>query len=833
VAKHPIRAFLNYTGTWTEVTTDVDQNDAVSVTQGGGEISSAPRPSRIELTFVDPNGIYRPDLPTSPLYGLAGRNTPLLLGDVLVTEGFESAGLAITVSPGASVNPWARSTTSPHSGTWCYQSGITADGAFSDAIIDAPAGATTCLLWYRTDSQATDVLRISTGGTLRKSVGGTGGTWTQIAVPIVVSSTGVRQVYCRYLKDASGSAGADAVYIDDVTFISGQMAEISSWEPDRTLGFNGAGRGKQWTAITAEGLLRRIGSWTDPLHSAMYRAIAGLTTLTNFWPGEDGRNASQMSSALGGEAAVVSDVTFNDDDSPGGGSTAMRLGPAGLVTGRFGASADPSNGQVAWACKLASVPASTSYLPLFTSTWSNGYTWTISVRDIAYKIEVFDSAGTLLDSLSSIFLLGNPDQWVTMRLQVSFAAGTVSWKLTWYVDQTAPVLATVTGSFAGTGGRPVQFTIASNTYTNDALFAYIYATSGATEDLLSSNIVNSFSGFPGELAGTRFLRLLREEGLGSELIGAATDTELMGPQRPDTLLALLQEIRDTDGGVLSDSAGQIGIALRTRQNVYRQTPALALTYGTNVAPPFKPVLDDLDTHNVVTVSQRDGGSATATDTTSSMSTLPPPLGVGTYKQTIDVNVLNESRLADLANWWLNIGTNSESRYAAVTIDLDADPSLEAAVTALKAGDRVTVAGATPDLIDLVVVGKVDTRNTQFRRTATLTCAPFRQYDVGVYDSTLKRYDSRTSTTSATLTATVGAIVVQFTDLRDAWSTVDCPYDWAVAGERIRVTAMGAVTGSGPWTQTATVTRSINGVVKTHAALEPIHMHPDQQARYAL
>lgn len=49
---------------------------------------------------------------------------------------------------------------------------------------------------------------------------------------------------------------------------------------------------------------------------------------------------------------------------------------------------------------------------------------------------------------------------------------------------------------------------------------------------------------------------------------------------------------------------------------------------------------------------------------------------------------------------------------------------------------------------------------------------------------------------------------------EAWSTTAEPYDLLIAGERVTVTSMGARTGTpGDWEQQATVTRSVNGVVK--------------------
>jgi hypothetical protein len=803
MATHPLRCFLQYDGAWQDVTTDVRQTDPVKVALGGGEVSAAPKPSQVSLTFDDRDSVYRPDLATSPLYGKTGRNTPLLLGYDLVEEGFEDAGLDLTISAGSSVNGWARSSTSPHSGSWCYQSGTTAAGAFSDAIIEAPTGATMCVLWYRTDCHADDRLRISTGGVLRESVGGTGGSWTQIAVPIVESSTGNRQVYLRYLKDGATTAGADAVYVDDVLFLDARsVVEVSSWAPDRTVDFDAStGRGDQWTEVVGEGLLRRVGSWTEPLHSAMHRAISGLGTLVGFWPGEDDRNATQMASAIAGTAALASGVTFDEDESPGGGSTSVLLSSTGSLLGRFNTTTTTTGWQISWAFKLAQVPAGGTGLPLMSWTTSNGYRWSIDVNNSSYTINVLDNDGTsLLASPIGFGTGGEPNNWITMRFRASASGGTVTYNLAWYPEG-AGVTYTAGSTFSGSVGRLLQWRIGGNTNTADGWFAYVYGVEGTADDLLDGDLTASFNGFPGETAGNRFLRLMREEGLEPDLIGAAEDTELMGVQRPDSLLDLLREIRDTDGGVLFDTRSAIGISYRTRVDMYRQAPALELTFPDDIAPPLRPVLDDLETHNVVTVSQRDGGSATAADNTGPMGTQPSPDGVGVYKQDIDVNVSDEDRLVDLAGWWLQQGTIPDARYPQVTVDLDASPELAAAAGATGPGDRITIEGLAPDLIDLIVVGLAETLTNSKRRRITFTCTPARNFNVGEYDATDSRWDSRTTTLAAPATSSATSL----------------------SGERVTVTAMSSAAGSGPYTQTATVTRAVNGVVKALPADSPVHI----------
>lgn len=707
MADHPIVAKLFYSGVYNDVSTDVSQNDPVVIQHGGSEVSTAPRPSTATFTFEDPAGKYRPYSPTSALYGLAGRNTPLQ---------------------------------------------ITGGGAF----------------------------------------------------------------------------------------------EVSSWEPDQTVGFSASpARGRRWTEIQAAGPLRRVGGWTEPIASAMTRKLTSLGALTEFWSLEDDRDATALANPYGTPGQFETN-NLGAQESPAGGSTSFKMntGNDSEVFGRFGTSTSPSSWQVAFAFRLAAIPTGAGYQLLMSiPVGPAGLTqfWQVSVNQDSYRLQIFESTGpAVVDQITSYASLNiYPNQWAMCRLQATLVAGTLTWGIGW-ISQTDSATG-VSGSVAAGLDRPYAWsTQCSNPgdYLDGANFAYVAACNTITPDLIGFGVWAAFGGYTGETTGARFLRLCAEENITATVQG--TSDELMGPQRPDTVIKLLQEIRDTDGGFLVDDRAAVGLLLRSRKSLYAQTPALALTFGVDVGPPLKPVLDDLGTHNLITVTNRGGGTAVVEDTTSAMGSANPPAGVGKAKQGIDVNLRNTPRLLDVAYWWLRLGTLPDVRYSSVTVDLDANPALEAAAAAVRAGDRITITSLDPDLIDLLVVGTLDRRDNQKRRKITFTCLPYRQYDVAKYiatgtppASTQKRYDSRTSTTSAPLNATVGTIVVTFTDPGDAWSQVSAPYDWAITGERIRVTAMGAVSGAGPYTQTATVTRSINGVAKIHAAGEPIHMHPDQQARYAL
>ena len=131
-----------------------------------------------------------------------------------ITEDFEDAALNITVTNAGNA-AWARSTTTPHTGTWSLKSGTITDGQTSDAIVTVPSGATQVRFWYRVSSESTfDFFRFFTGGVQQFQSSGAVG-WTQSAAYDV---TGVSTITFRYVKDATQATGEDAAYIDDLTF---------------------------------------------------------------------------------------------------------------------------------------------------------------------------------------------------------------------------------------------------------------------------------------------------------------------------------------------------------------------------------------------------------------------------------------------------------------------------------------------------------------------------------------------------------------------------------------------------------------------------------------
>jgi hypothetical protein len=327
-------------------------------------------------------------------------------------------------------------------------------------------------------------------------------------------------------------------------------------------------------------------------------------------------------------------------------------------------------------------------------------------------------------------------------------------------------------------------------------------------------------GWADEEAVDRLARLAAEEGWSVRINNLYGDTAVMGAQPIGKLSEVLKQIERSEDGLLTDMRGNVALLFRTRYTQYNQA-GMALTYGTGIKS-LKPVIDDQGTRNDVLVKNADGLEARSIEDDGPMSVSDSPTGVGRYPATIDVNVMAPTEdLQLIADWWRKKGTVEAARYPVVTLDLDANPALAPEAYRLTSGDRVTITGLEYDLVDLRVLGGREVLGSHELKLA-FNCDPGQQWQVGEYDDTVRRYDLRSCTVASLASSTTNTISLTITD-NEAWSTVDEPYDLMIAGERVRVTSMGARSGSGPYSQTATVTRGINGVTKELPSGSEVHI----------
>ena len=382
--------------------------------------------------------------------------------------------------------------------------------------------------------------------------------------------------------------------------------------------------------------------------------------------------------------------------------------------------------------------------------------------------------------------------------------------------------------------------VATGTNTNVNV-GYIAGWNGSSVVAASAYTTAAFH-YAGENAADRIERLCNEYGITWALFGTDTDTRLMGAQSSGKILDLLNEAADTDMGFLFDSRTVVGLSYVTRTNLYNATPVMTIDYTAKVltqAP--DPTDDDLNIHNDVTATNTStGGSAEQTLMSGALSVQAPPNGINTYSTSISVNAVTDAQLPDLASWFLYKSTIDKPRYPTLTTTL-LTPALTSSSTLTNNVLRLDVSSQIaltnlpswlpPDAADLIVIGTSETI-AQDRWDLVLNCAPADIYSVAVWGSGAGgtyRYDAENSTVNTGFNTTATSLSIASASNTSLWTTTagEMPFDINVAGERMTVSAVSG--SSSP--QTFTVTRSVNGVVKSHSAGEAVHLY--SPARYAL
>ncbi|MFF0894744.1 hypothetical protein [Streptomyces sp. NPDC003278] len=585
------------------------------------------------------------------------------------------------------------------------------------------------------------------------------------------------------------------------------VGEVSSWPPEwDTSRF-------VTVSATAAGVLRRLGQGANPLASAMRREFTNpaRTSIVAYWPLEDGPEATSYGSAIPGMPAMVTSL-------PG-------MKPA-AYTAYTASDALPTLGEGQATVELPSYPATTE-------------------TALRFFFAFPDTAPTQAQTLATVYLEGDyrweigwyPDGKLTLRgwrgdRQLEYvtwgdiATGSQSHvgldfirTLTRFDRRAyrAPIAEASlakgvmlhyagTETFAGAPGRVRRITLGGGA-AGEVAVGHV-ALANRTDAYGSTG--NAMVGWAGETAVNRCIRLCREEQIPFtyDPNNNGIPSEKVGAQRVASLLDLLQEAMDADGGRFYEQRDALALAARSRATLYTQRPALTLDYAAGeVAARLAPVDDDQHTHNDVIVARVNGSNARAVAETGPMSVQAPPSGVGRYDTSTTLNLFSDDQCAPRAYWELFTGTRDAPRYPSISVEVHSAPHLAEQVAAVDVGSRIVVVNPPPWLppeqVEALAEGYTETLGV-YTWDITYNASPGSLYLVArVDDDQYSRADTDGSTLATAATETATALNVQPAAGTAPWTTTpsEYPFDIAMGGEII------TVTGAGP-TLADTFTRTV-------------------------
>jgi hypothetical protein len=580
--------------------------------------------------------------------------------------------------------------------------------------------------------------------------------------------------------------------------------------------------------IKAAGIRRRLGQGQSPLDSTLRRGLITATpTPVAFWPCEDDKGSTVIASALpGGKAMAISGTINLASNTTFAATKALPTLQACYLDGLINPYTVPSPNKMQM--RFVMIAPSTSPLTDYSYVADLHNTGTAGLWRIIYR-----TGGALSLEVWSNAFTGGPDLYtggavtfavngksVMVSLELTQNGANVDWSIaTLEVGQVSGLVTTGTLNSVTIGVASRVF-IDPLKVCNGLVIGAINVQPQVTSLFAQFQELNAYTG---ETAGVRLQRLCTQRGIPFSYIGSLSTTPAMGAQLPEDFLDLLDECADVDQGMLHEPAGEVGFVYRTRESMLNQAAVLDLDYAQgHVEPGFKPVDNDQLTRNDLKVSRQGGSSVRATLDVGPKSTLDPASGgVGRYDAQLTVNPQDDNQLIDIAYWLLWVLTVNEARYPEIKASIGNDQMLNAGkldqVLNAGIGDRMTVSNppakhCSNQITQLVRGWTEICRNSEY--TLTFNGSPASPYNVVESDTAgiAISNDTTTLTGGPGGSYASGATSIQFASTGDLWSIAagDYPVDIVLNGEVIRVTAMAGAASP----QTATVTRSINGVTKS-------------------
>jgi hypothetical protein len=592
----------------------------------------------------------------------------------------------------------------------------------------------------------------------------------------------------------------------------------------------------------AGGPLRRLSQGTANAMSAMKRAIlaqSGALAPVAYWPMEDAAGATQFGAALG-----PLPMTFDLSPAPALATDSSFVASAPLPTfggSRFQGKVPPytSGGAIVvrFLAKLGTITLlpGLTYAPLLRIATSGTVRalYVVAFAGGALGMIGYDSSGsTVVNTGALAFGAAGVPLWYSAEIQL--VSGNVQCSLVTLAPGASSGLADTVTLSGGAVGNCSVVTLNPNAVFTDTVTGHV-----SLQSTWSSlfNLGQPLNAWQGEAAGSRYARLAGENGYQARIIGSAGQSAAMGPQGAATLSSLLTECEVADLGQAFEPRQQLAIGYRTLASMLNQAPAVTLDYaqsqpggvGGNADSGLDPTYDDLLLANDWTLTRgAASGSQGATwqsqlNDGSPLSVSDPPAGAGDYAKTQTVNVQADGQLPDTAGWMVHTGTVDQARWPGIPVSLARTEiqanSLYYPVLDADVGDYLELLNL-PDIVlyDPVQQLLFGTKESLggFHHTMEWSAVPQVPYEVIILDDAVfGTGDTDSSTLASAVSSSATTLSVGIASGDPLWTTGsgDFPFDIQIAGERMTVTN---ITGSSS-PQSFTVTRAVNGVVKSQSA----------------
>jgi hypothetical protein len=522
--------------------------------------------------------------------------------------------------------------------------------------------------------------------------------------------------------------------------------------------------------VTAIGILSFIERNTDPLQSVIRRTATGAAILPNvaaYWPGEDGTDATMVASALTGGSPMIrtgsGTISFASNSAFGGSLPLLTLDASCGLVGNVASS--PSTTGAIYYRQLLTIPSGgltdgTILAELWTHNGSQ-YKWQLryasggdlSLRGISTRNTVTSDSG--------IFGFGLNGKSAYISIELVQSGSDIAYLFFARIlaaDGTASATGLVTGTFTSkTVGLCSRVIIAPGFAMNGCSVGHIGVANNQNWLFSSSNLL---TGYNGEGAWDRFLRLCAENGVtGAISTGATTGGRPMGTQTTAALGALLRECEAVDGGVMVDALGpaRYGITLYPLVARHNATASVSTTLTAGQLAALEPQDDTQGMANKSTVSRTNGSSATFTQPAGSPFAPTGAASSPVIPDSTTLNVQSDLALYGRAAWRVHEGTVDEDRYPGLPVDLRRAPALADQWLAMPIGGRWTLPGSfsvAAAVRDQVVEGWTESISRQLWQVS-VNVSPASPYDVAVacvatsFDKTIAAgWEAKWTTTGA-------------------------------------------------------------------------------------